>query len=144
FSDGKPASPKVTLTNNGGAPIILTVRAQFEVPLNENNRKARSQGFTFTRTYETLDGDSLEGDPIPLGSLVRVRLALKSNQKLNYVAIDDKLPAGLEPLNTALETTEKVSLGEVTEVITRSLSLLSFQEIRDHRVAFFVDEMPAG
>jgi uncharacterized protein YfaS (alpha-2-macroglobulin family) len=60
------------------------------------------------------------------------------------VAIDDKLPAGLEPLNTNLETTEKVPQGKFTDVIQRSLSVLSYNEIRDSRVAFYVDEMLAG
>ncbi|MEL7305225.1 MAG: alpha-2-macroglobulin family protein [Myxococcota bacterium] len=141
---GQAGSSRVTLNNSGGKPVILTVRAEYAVPLNESNRKAVSRGFRISRSYETLEGDSLEGNTIPLGSLVRVRLRVANDSKLNYVAIDDKLPAGLEPLNTALETTERVSLGALNEVAQRSLGLLSYQEIRDHRVAFFVDEMPKG
>jgi len=141
---GKDATPTVTLANHGGAPIILTLRAQYDVPLTGDNRKAVSHGCKMERHYESMKGDSLEGEKIALGSLVRVRLKLSCDKKLNYVAIDDKLPAGLEPLNANLETTEKVSQGQVTDEIARSQSLLSFSEMRDHRVAFYVDEMPIG
>ena len=142
---GKAASAKVTLTNRGSLPMILTVRTNYEVPLTQQVKlPAEAKGFVYTRRYETLAGESLEGDAIPLGSLVRVRLDVQCNQKLNYVAIDDKLPAGLEPLNTALETTERVSQGEVNDVMLRSQALLSYSEMPDHRVAFYVDDMPAG
>ena len=57
---------------------------------------------------------------------------------------DDKLPAGLEPLNVNLKTTEKVYQGELTATAQRSLSVLSYSEMRDHRVAFYVDELLKG
>ena len=141
---GQATKREVKLQNNGGSPIILTVRASYEAELNEANRAARSDGFSITRSYETLDGDSLDGEPIPLGSLVRVRLAINASQKHNYVAITDKLPAGLEPLNTNLSTTEKVAGVEMTAVIQKSLGLLSHSEMRDSRVAFYDDELPSG
>jgi uncharacterized protein YfaS (alpha-2-macroglobulin family) len=54
------------------------------------------------------------------------------------------LPAGLEPLNANLATTERLSLGEATPATTKGLEVLSFQETRDARVAFYADELPAG
>lgn len=142
--EGKEETREVALRNNGNAPVFLTVRAQYDAPLSEANCKARSDGFAITRRYETMEGESLEGRVIPLGSLVRVRLGIRTEGDYHYVAIDDKLPAGLEPLNAALETTEKVSQGEFTATAQRSLSVLSYKEIRDSRVAFFVDEMLGG
>lgn len=141
---GKDGTAAAKLTNTGGKPIILTVRAEVDVQLDEKNRAATQNGFTVTRSYETLEGKSLDGKPVPLGSVVRVRLRVHSRDKLNYVAIDDKLPAGLEPLNFALATTEKVSRGEMTEVVKRSLGMVSYSEVRDHRVALYIDDMPAG
>ncbi len=142
---GKAAKASLTLTNRASLPVILTVRTQYEVPLTQQVKAPpEAKGFTYQRTYETLDGKSLEGKTIPLGSLVRVRLHVVGERKLNYVAIDDKLPAGLEPLNTALATTERVSLGALSDVELRSQALLSYSEMRDHRVAFYVDDMPAG
>jgi uncharacterized protein YfaS (alpha-2-macroglobulin family) len=141
LSGGKEEIRSVTLKNNGKVPIHLTVRAQYDVPLDEKYRKSRSNGFTIIRRYETMVGESLEGKTIPLGSLVRVRVKIKTNSEHHYVAIDDKLPAGLEPLNTSLATTERVSQDQFTTITQRSLAVLSYNEIRDHRVAFYVDEM---
>jgi uncharacterized protein YfaS (alpha-2-macroglobulin family) len=139
--EGKEEIRMVTLKNNGNVPIHLTVRAQYELPLDEKYRKPRSNGFTITRSYETMAGDSLEGKIIPLGSLVRVRVKVKTSGEHHYVAVDDKLPAGLEPLNASLATTERVSQGQFSTIAQRSLSVLSYSEIRDHRVAFYIDEM---
>lgn len=135
---------KIHLQAPAGAMAYLTTRIQYDGQLTEENCRPQSNGFTLTRTYETLSGKPIEGKPIKLGSLIRVRLRLKTAENCNYVALDDKLPAGLEPLNTSLETTERVSKGELTTIEQRSLSVLSYQEIRDSRVAFFVDEMLAG
>lgn len=135
---------KVMLQKQAGAPTFLTMRARYEVPLTGDHRAAYANGFTVKRTYETLEGRSLEGQPIPLGAVVRVRVSLESKEKRNYVAVDDKLPAGLEPLNANLATTERLSLGEATPATTKGLEVLSFQETRDARVAFYADELPAG
>ena len=129
---------------SSGGPTFLTVRAEYEQALSQAVRKPIANGFRIQRRYETMDGNSLEGRPIPLGSLVRVRLEVHADAKQNYVAIDDKLPAGLEPLNTALETTERVGRTAPTPAEKRSQELLSYSEIRDSRVAFFVDEMASG
>lgn len=142
--DSEAGVVKVGLDKRQGAPTYLTVRARYEVPLTGENRAAFTNGFGVRRTYETMDGRSLEGRPIPLGSVVRVRVTLESKEKRNYVAVDDKLPAGLEPLNASLSTTERLELGEVTPTTAKGLEVLSFQETRDSRVAFFADELPAG
>ena len=135
---------EVTLLNSTAVPIFLTARARYEVPLKGEYRQAQANGFTITRRYETLEGIPLEEGEIPLGTLVRVRLHVQSPAGRHYVAIDDKLPAGLEPLNMNLATTAKVEMGELNAVRQRSLSVLSYHEIRDSRVAFYVDEMLPG
>jgi hypothetical protein len=128
----------------GGGSVWVTVRVEYDVKLDEQTMKPRSEGFEVTRRYESLDGKSLDGKTIPLGSLVRVRVKVKSKELLHYVAIADLLPAGLEALNGSLATTEKASLGKVTPEIERGLAALSYGEIRDSRVSFYADELPPG
>lgn len=142
-SDLKGSRVTCKLINNQPGNVYFTVRMNYEVPLIKKYMAAYTQGFTFKRTYKTMDGKSLEGKTVPLGSLVRVHLTLKTNQNLHYCAIDDKLPAGLEPVNVNLATTESLDQGQLTNEIQRGLSVLSYNEIRDHRVAFYVDEMLA-
>jgi len=129
---------------NGGKPVFATMRMTYTAKLDDKNRAARNSGFAIKRTYETVDGTSLEGKRVKLGSLVRVRLRVTAAAANNYVAIDDKLPAGLEPLNAALATTETVAAGKLTPELTRTLARLSYSELRDSRVAFYIDDMPAG
>ncbi|MFP2924095.1 alpha-2-macroglobulin family protein [Pyxidicoccus sp. 3LG] len=140
---GQEHAHEVLLTNRGTGPAMLRVRAQYEVELNAKNRAPREDGFRVERQYETVSGEPLTG-PIALGSLVRVRLKVRASSHQNYVAIDDKLPAGLEPMNTSLATTEKVSQGPLTAALQRGLASLSYSEMRDHRVAFYVDDMAEG
>jgi hypothetical protein len=142
--DSEAGVVHVKLDKRVGAPTFITVRARYEVPLTGENRASFAHGFGVKRTYETMDGKPLEGKPIPLGSVVRVRVTLESKEARNYVAVDDKLPAGLEPLNASLATTEKLELGEPTPTTAKGLEVLSFQETRDSRVAFFADELPPG
>ncbi|MGQ0508598.1 MAG: alpha-2-macroglobulin family protein, partial [Myxococcaceae bacterium] len=142
--EGAAGLARVAMESGSGTPTFLTVRAKYEMPLTPKNRLPQVHGFTVSRRYEDLEGRSLEGKKVPLGSVLRVRLSVVSDKARNYVAIDDKLPAGLEPLNTNLATTEKVSLGPADEKVLNGLKTLSFQETRDARVAFFADELPAG
>ncbi len=125
-------------------PVFLTVRAQYEAELTAADRAARTEGFAVERRYESAGGEPMEGRPIPAGSLVRVRLRVRAAAKQNYVAVEDKLPAGLEPLNANLETTESVSLGPATGGAQRGAAVLSHSEIRDARVSFYADEMAPG
>jgi uncharacterized protein YfaS (alpha-2-macroglobulin family) len=135
---------RVGLKNNAASPVFFTMRGEYEAQLTPKNRAARSNGFEIFRRYELLDGSSLEGRTIPLGQLVRVRLFVRAAEAQNYVAIDDKLPAGLEPLNSGLATTESVAQGKTKPELEQGLATLSYSEVRNARVAFFADAMPAG
>jgi len=140
-----PAEARVRVAGATSRPLHVTLRAEYDLRLSDELRKPRAQGVTVERRYETLSGRSLEGRPIPLGSLVRVRLALSSKEARSYVALADHLPAGLEPLNTHLHTAGSTGgKGGLGPLATRSLKLLSYDELRDHRVAFYVDALPAG
>jgi uncharacterized protein YfaS (alpha-2-macroglobulin family) len=141
---GQPRKITIELKRRGGPPTYVTARASYEADLDAHNRAARAEGFEISRRYETLTGEPLDDKPVPLGSVVRVRLSVTAREAQNYVAIDDRLPAGLEPMNASLATTTTASLGTVSDVAARSLSRLSYSELRDARAAFFVDEMPAG
>jgi len=71
----------------------------------------RDEGFVVDRTYEPVDdpGDVVLGDDgvwrIRAGATVRVRLTMVADAARTNMALIDPLPAGLEPLNTALDVT---------------------------------------
>lgn len=134
----------IVVENRAGTPAHMTVRAEYDVKLDATTMAARDDGFALTRIYETPTGKAVDAKAIALGSLVRVRVRVETTQKHNYVAIHDLLPAGLEPLNANLATTESVRQGALTEAMTRALGVLSYSEIRDSRVAFYANDLPRG
>jgi uncharacterized protein YfaS (alpha-2-macroglobulin family) len=82
--------------------------------------KALDRGFAVERGYEAVDdaGDvrrDAEGVwHVRAGARVRVWLRLSSASRRYHVALVDPLPAGLEPLNSRLATTETVPGGSGT------------------------------
>jgi uncharacterized protein YfaS (alpha-2-macroglobulin family) len=114
------------------------------VPVTDELLAPISRGFSYARAYETMDGRSLEGADIPLGSIVKVRLMVRNDDNRHYVAVDDMLPAGLEPLNAALKTTAAIDMGKLSDVVLKTQGVTSYSEMRDHRVVFYADEMLAG
>ena len=134
---------RVELANRGPSPMYLTVRTEYTQPLDSMDRGAKRRGFTVKRTYETKDGRAL-GTELPLGGVVQVRLRVDADTAQNYVALQDNLPAGLEPLNANLATTAAAKIEARSAEAKRALERLSYQEIRDSSVSFYLDEMPAG
>lgn len=135
---------EVKATVDVGSPSYVTLRTEWEAALTDENRKAQSNGFRIERTYESESGSEVAPDAVELGKVIRVRLKVVTEREYNYVAIDDKLPAGMEPMNLNLATTAKASLGEMTKERQAGERVLSFQEMRDHRVTFFADALPPG
>lgn len=141
---GKDARQTIAVSNRTTSPMFVSARADYDLALNRRTMAPRDDGFSVERFYETVNGSALDPRRIPIGSLVRVRLRVTSAQVHNYVAIQDKLPAGLEALNANLATTETVALGALSDDAKRGLAVLSHTEIRDERVAFYADSLPAG
>jgi uncharacterized protein YfaS (alpha-2-macroglobulin family) len=149
FSADDSAGPladhqSVGVKNAKKTPLIITVRAEYDQTLTPQTMAAIDKGFAVQRSYESLKGASLSGKTIPLGDLIVARVRIKTTKKFNYVAIADRLPAGLEPLNTSLATTQKVRARKASSAEKKGLVVLSYNETRDERVAFYADDLPAG
>jgi len=95
----KNAGSQLAITKTGEGNLYSTI------VINEFRRdkqaRAEEHGLTITREYVSEKG---EGKPLQVGDLVTVRLkvdGLRSEEL--YAVIDDKLPAGLIPVNTSLK-----------------------------------------
>ncbi|WP_176521577.1 Ig-like domain-containing alpha-2-macroglobulin family protein [Longimonas halophila] len=116
--------------------------------------EAREQGLRVERTLELLDTDGEVArtlDPnadgtrqIAEGSLVRVTLRLNSPTDRNYVVVDDPLPAGLETLNSAFETTDTGLLRDADTGQDRWWGSFNHTEQQDTRVLLFADYLRRG
>ena len=72
--------------------------------------QALDQGIGVAREYSAVDTDTLSptGQLVTqaqLSDVVQVRLTLTVPEDVRYLAVEDMLPAGLEPLDTSLKTT---------------------------------------
>ena len=88
---------------------------------------------------------------VKVGSIVRVRVTVSSPEWRNHLAVDDPVPAGLEPVNTRLATSgarpqEGASRHERRRAaqISTSGGGPSFREMRDDRVLVFIDDLRPG
>jgi uncharacterized protein YfaS (alpha-2-macroglobulin family) len=144
---GGAAAVDVTKTGRGLLYYSLLLETYSAAP-----RNAVDAGLRLTRTLRRLDrsgapaGSEMTtgGGTVTLqaGDLVRVTLRLTSPADRNYVVVDDALPAGLEALNTAFETTS----GAATENTGSDRWWGSFNhtEIHDDRVLLFADYLRRG
>ena len=86
---------------------------------------------------------------VKVGSVVRVRVTTPSPVFRNHLAVDDAVPAGLEPMNTRLVTTggaprsaERRGRGEARDL--DAVVAAGFREMRDDRVLVFIDCLDPG
>lgn len=117
---------------------------------------AVEQGFTVSRRYEAVgDPSTVTRDAdgvwhVKVESDVRVRVTLVIQDDRYDVALDDPLPAGLEPTNMAFRTTATQrlsgSLDEQRVDFGNYWALFAFdhRELRDDRVVAFARFAPAG
>jgi uncharacterized protein YfaS (alpha-2-macroglobulin family) len=144
LASGRTSPQSLRVRNQTSGPVFVTVRADYDVELDAAGRKPQDQGFVVERSYHTAKGKRIDPGNIPLGSMVHVKLLVTAKEKHNYVAVSDRLPAGLEPLNANLATTQTVKKQGLSAAARRGLAVLSYSEVRDSRVAFYANELPAG
>jgi uncharacterized protein YfaS (alpha-2-macroglobulin family) len=83
------------------------------------------------------------------GSIVKITLRVITPQQRNFIVVDDPLPAGLEAINTSLETeSSELSrlLSDIQSQEQQGVWWGSFNhhEFKDDRVLLFADELNAG
>lgn len=98
--------------------------------------RAVDSGFQLKREY--LDPKTLAPiNQAKASDMVLVRLSWTTPTTRRYVALESPLPAGLEPLNTKLATSQ-------TTTKTQGSWYWTHTELRDDRVLAFADYLPSG
>jgi uncharacterized protein YfaS (alpha-2-macroglobulin family) len=144
----KPPSAPLTIRANGGMVFYSSVlRFRRDVA----HQKPYENQVTVRRDYLDPATDA-PIDPrkgVKVGSMVRVRVTVSSPEWRNHLAVDDPVPAGLEPLNTKLVTSggvpkkkEKRGSDEARDI--DDYWRPSFREMRDDRVLVFIDGLWPG
>lgn len=137
---------ELVVSANGGA---LFYEARLRFARRTLPTDAVEQGFVVQRALATMDPGSLEAtaretldqSAFPASSLVVSEITVLVPSRRRFVVIDDPLPAGLEAIDFHLVT----SGGRQPTTSPDGYSQAWFrEEIRDDRVLYFVDDMPAG
>ncbi len=136
---------ELTVNAKGTGTLQYTNRLRY-VPTFES-LKAVDQGFSVERTYHPyvpLRADANTRITAPAatsfaaGDLVEVIIKITTAEYRQNIVIDDPLPAGLEALNTLLDSTSQGdSSGE-------DLYGIDHTEIRDDRILMFATTLSAG
>lgn len=132
------------LTQSGSGQLYYIVNqrtyiAQAEIPA--------AGAVQVSRAYLDAKGQPITG-MVTAGQLVHVRLIINLPRDGNYLLVEDKLPAGLEALNEALNLTAQT--GYVDDYYYGDLDYrwrqlgYNNKEVRGDRVSFFITEMSAG
>lgn len=135
----------------GQGRLYYTAHLKVYLPVEEI--EPLNRGIILSRRYTA--PDCAEGAKCPevnearAGEMVQVHLTIIAPHDLYYVVVEDPLPAGAEPVDTALETTslteQKPGLyRETKEPLFWWWRWYSRSEMRDDKVVLFADYLPAG
>jgi uncharacterized protein YfaS (alpha-2-macroglobulin family) len=129
-----------------GGPLFYEARLRFA--RSTLPTEPLEQGFVIQRSLYAAPAaeiqharDLPDQNSFEASSLVVAELTVLVPSRRRFVVIDDPLPAGLEAVDFHLST----SAGEAPSTTPDGYSYAWFrEEIRDDRVLYFIDDMPAG
>jgi uncharacterized protein YfaS (alpha-2-macroglobulin family) len=129
----------------GPGPLYYLARLQYY--LRADAIPARSEGVSVSRRYLDLGGHPISR--IAAGSPIKVELTIHSDQGLMYLNVQDPLPAGVEPIDESLNTSQRGLFGPTSYWLpfgpTSDLSLfLMHTDLHDNRVSLYSYYLPPG
>jgi alpha-2-macroglobulin len=142
------SSPNLILDKQGDGRIYYRIGLNY-APKNLNLKSA-DYGFIVSRRYEGVDNaedvkQNAEGSwTIKSGARVRVQLEMIAPTRRYHVALVDKLPAGLEIINSALATSEIVPREEYDYQKPKRSFWFEHQNLRDERAEAFTSLLWEG
>lgn len=143
----KAQGKRLEIVREGGdGPLYWTLtleHAPAEIP-----RLAIDRGLRLDRRYVIAEGPRAGelAKEVQSGDLVRVELTLASDTDQRYIAVDDPLPAGVEPVLLSLATSRGrvEETGNDGDAYDWHPAVFNFTEQRDDRVNLFADWLPRG
>ena len=137
-----------TLTiTRGDGPGVLYYTAYMDYSLPVKDIQAIDQGILVSQQYFSPNDLKTPVNEVIRGDLVQVRLTLVVPHSLHYVVIDDPLPAGLEALDSSLQTSQQVPSAYQPQDYERygwGWWYFYYKQIYDEKVVMSADYLPAG
>ncbi|MEE8408738.1 MAG: alpha-2-macroglobulin family protein, partial [Myxococcota bacterium] len=95
---------ELAIENTGNGPLYFGSFLHYAFPATAR-LPAKSEGFRVEREYRDRNGKPI-GDTVRVGDYVEVQIELWIDEDGRMVVVDDPLPAGLEPVDTTLATSD--------------------------------------
>jgi uncharacterized protein YfaS (alpha-2-macroglobulin family) len=129
--------------------LYYTAHLRYFTPAE--NIEAANYGVGVSHQYFRADVDpDTPVTEVQLGDVVMVKVTLVAQSDLNFLVLEDYLPAGLEPIDTSLKTTSAEFRRRLYEEqrkayqVSKLYSPFGHTDIRDNRVALFARFVPKG
>ncbi len=144
----KDAANKLVFARDAGQGNLYYT-ANLKVYLPVPQIEALDRGMIISREYYKPDDPNTPVTQAKQGDLLRVRLTVIAPKALHYVAIDDPLPAGLEGVDTSLQTSpqgEQPDAFRWSDVDNTGWGWWYFDHIQmlDEKVVLSASYLPAG
>jgi uncharacterized protein YfaS (alpha-2-macroglobulin family) len=129
----------------GPGPLYYLARLHYYLPAGDI--PSRSEGVSVSRHFLSLKGQPIS--QVPAGTPIRVELTIRTGQSLLYVNVQDPLPAGVEPIDESLNTSQQGLVGPAPSWApfgaTQDLSwYLMHSDLHDDRVSLYAYYLPPG
>ncbi|MDQ2742953.1 MAG: Ig-like domain-containing protein [Chloroflexota bacterium] len=129
----------------GTGPMYYLARLHYYLPAARI--AARSEGIAVGRRYFDLRGHPITS--IRAGAVAKVQLTIHTDQTLEYLDVEDPLPAGFEPVDGSLQTSQQGLIQPPWYFPYESgtgqfLWFLDHTDLRDNRVSLYAGYLPAG
>ncbi|HPM41240.1 MAG TPA: hypothetical protein PLY45_02235, partial [bacterium] len=159
---------KIAIAKKGDGTLYYDMVLKYYLPPDET--PTREEGVIVSREYYALD-DAAEAKPLnefKAGENYRGHITVIAPQEMNYVVVEERLPAGFEPIDVTLSTSSRaaaVAAGEVPASLEpvsywdeRSMGYddvvrtddfgmswnFRHQEVRDDAIVWSEETVPAG
>jgi uncharacterized protein YfaS (alpha-2-macroglobulin family) len=108
-----PGKTSLLALDRSGAKgrLYYTLDLRYQTPAKDID--ALNRGFAVSHTYSLIDAPDKPITSAKLGDTVRVTITVIASADRNYVTVEDLLPAGLEPVDTRLRTTDPALLEQL-------------------------------
>jgi uncharacterized protein YfaS (alpha-2-macroglobulin family) len=120
----------------GDGSLYATVSLRHYRPSEEV--EAAHQGIAIRRKYTLQNGGRSAVEQVAVGDVVAVEVTVTLDDDVNYLVVEDPLPAGLEPIDTSLDITSQEYRTEGDDWRWTHV------ELHDERVALFATYLRAG
>ncbi len=139
---------EIAISKVGEGKLYYDMEMKYFLPLEK--LQVRDEGMSVTQEYFAIDDKKEENplDSFELGQAVKGKMTVVVPADRHYVAVEDLLPAGLEPIDFEFATSEQ-ALEEAENKLDgwywwNPLWHFNHHEIRNDRIVYFADYLPAG